>query len=236
MSTKAFRSVKYSFINITLAALILMLYIAITSPDIQAAMGTVYGRPYYRGTQKNAVALQCAVTWNASALDKILDELKANECRITFFVSGEWASENGEKLLRIVRDGHEIGTMGMKPFEDGDTAWLIEDIADSAETIKSVCGVEPKLYYSGTRNLPSSSRAASKLDMIHVLCTVDLLSARGTSADILKRALDSSNEGNIILIQPTAGAAEALPAILKAYKDKGLEVTETGTVLGFNTR
>jgi peptidoglycan/xylan/chitin deacetylase (PgdA/CDA1 family) len=236
MSTKAFRRIKYSLINITLAALILLLYIAITSPDIQAAMGTVYGRPYYRGTEKNMIALQCAVTWNASSLDKILDELKADECHITFFVSGEWAEENDEKLLRIAQDGHEIGTMGMKPFEDGDIAWLTADIADSAKSIKSICGVEPKLYYSGTRNLSSSSRAASKLDMIHVLCTVDLLCARGTSADILQRALDSSNEGNIILIQPTAGAAEALPAILEAYRGKDLEVSGTGTVLGFNTR
>ena len=161
-----------------------------------------------------------------------MDDLKENGCRITFCVSGEWAEKNKALILRMVDEGHEIATMGMRPFEDGNVSFIANDITQSLQCISDACGVTPKLYYSGTRKLSASSKAASKLNIAHVLCTVDLLSARGTSDEILKRALDSSKEGNIILIEPTAGAADALAKILQAYMQKGLKVTGTSDILG----
>ena len=232
MNTKAFRRTKHSLINAALIIMIFTLYIAISSPRIQAAMGAVYDRPYYKGNKDGKVAIQCAVSWNAAALDKILNELKTNNTNITFLVSGEWAENNNDMLQRIRSDGHEIGTLGMKPNEDGNISWLLDDISNSVERIESITGIKPKLYYSGTRQRSASSRAASELELTHVLCTVDLLCARGDDSDIAQRALEAANEGNIILVQPTTGLADALPKILDSFRQQGIEVTVTGEVLG----
>ena len=219
-------------VNILLAALMIALYIATTTPVAQSVISELYNSPVYRGYEKGVVGMECAVSWNAAAMPDMLRILKENDLKITFFVSGAWAEDNQELLVQMVRDGHEIGTMGQLPMRDGDTDAVREDIARSVDIIHTVSGVRPKLYYSGTRRLPSSTRAASRLGLTHVLCTVDLLSGRGKAEDILLRALDAPFDGSILLIQPTAEAVKALPACISGLKQRGLRIGTVSEALG----
>ncbi len=212
--------------NILLILLICVLYIATSEPSVYGVMA-----PVYRGGAKDKVALQCAVSWDADALTDMLDTLKSKGVSITFFISGEWAQKNGESLRRMIEEGHEIGTMGMKPGADGPVGWVCEDIEESISCIKRMGGVEPKLYYSGTRDTDVSSRAARKSGVTHVLCTVDLLCARGSYQDIVSRALDRPLHGSIMLMQPTKAAAQALPLVLDELSKKGFEITCTSQVI-----
>ncbi len=221
-----------TIVNILLTALMIALYIATTTPVAQSAMSELYNSPVYRGYQEGVVGMECAVSWNAKALPEFLKVLKEKGIRITFFVSGEWAQENKELLVQMAQDGHEIGTMGQLPMRDGDPDEITADIARSVDVIKTVSGVEPKLYYSGTRRLSSSTRAANKLGLTHVLCTVDLLSGRGKAQDILLRALDAPFDGSILLIQPTAEAVKALPACISGLEQRGFRIVPVTETLG----
>ncbi|MDL2217072.1 polysaccharide deacetylase family protein [Christensenellaceae bacterium OttesenSCG-928-M15] len=221
-----------ALINAALAVMMVALYIAITTPAAKSAISELYNSPIYRGHKKGHVAVACAVSWNASAIMDMLDTLKENDVTVTFLLSGEYAKENGETVRRMVEDGHEIGTMGNDPHRDGDAAYISEDVSDAARIIQMASGVKPALYYSGVRDVKTSSRAASRLEMTHILCTVDVLSARGTAQDILSRALDKPFDGSIILMEPTKEAAKALPACLNGLKGYGFEVTTVGNVLG----
>ncbi|HWR22863.1 MAG TPA: polysaccharide deacetylase family protein [Feifaniaceae bacterium] len=219
-------------VNILLAALMIALYIATTTPVAQSAMSELYNSPVYRGYGEGVVGLECAVSWNAAAMPELLKVLKERGVKITFFVSGEWAENNKELLVQIAQDGHEIGTMGQLPARDGSPDEVVADVGRSVEVIRAASGVEPKLYYSGTRHLKNSTRAANRLGLTHVLCTVDLLSGRGKAEDILLRALDAPFDGSILLIQPTAEAVKALPACISGLEQRGFRIVPVTETLG----
>ncbi len=221
-----------SLVNTMLAVLMAALYFTTTTPVAQSVMGELYNSPVYRGHEKGVVALECAVSWNAKALPELMDILKEKDIQITFLVSGDWANDNSDMLLRMVQDGHEIGTMGQEPMEDGGADAVAEDVDRSIQTIHALSGIWPTLYYSGVRRVPASTRAANELGLTHVLCTVDLLSGRGDSKDILSRALERPFDGSILLIQPTAEAVKAIPACIDGLQQQGFRIVTVSETLG----
>ena len=221
-----------ALVNLLLLLLIAALYFVTSRPDAVTAMAQLTYAPNYRGHAENAVALQFPVAWNAAALESILDTLAAKDTKVTFAVSGLWAKNNGALLLRMAADGHQIATMGEDPSMDGKLSAVQEDVAASLEEIEAACGVRPALYYSGTRNVTVSGRAAKKLGLTHVLCTTDLRCAAGSAEEIIQRGLNDPIEGSIILMQPTAAAAEALPGLLDGLRERGVDAVRVCDVLG----
>lgn len=221
-----------ALVNLLLMLLIAALYFATSRPDAAAAMAQLVYAPNYRGHAEDAVALQFAVSWNAASLASILDTLDAHGTKATFAVSGAWAESNAALLLRMAAEGHEIATMGDAPAFDGKLSAVEADVSASLARIEAACGVRPALYYSGSRNVTVSARAAKRLGLTHVLSTLDLRCAAGSAEEIWQRGLKDPIEGSIILMQPTAAAAEALPELLDGFKGKGLKAVRVGDVLG----
>lgn len=223
-----------ALINILLALIIMLFYIMVITPAANTAVSILYKAPIYRGRAKSVIAIECAVDWNAAAMPEILDILKQKDVRVTFFVSGKWAAENDVLLKRIVSEGHELGTMGYYTMNSIEGETLELDIKSSLEIINRYAGVMPKLYYSGNRDIKASSKAANNLGLTHVLCTVDLLSARGDATDMIERALEKPIDGSILLIQPTAAALKALPVCIDALKQKGYTISTVSNAIGEN--
>lgn len=223
---------KVTLINLMLLLLIAALYCVTSRPDAVTAMAALSGAPVYRGHAEGRIALQFAVSWNAAAVEDILDTLAETGNTVTFAVSGEWARNNEALLCRMAGEGHELAVMGDAPHEDGSTAFLVQDIRAALNAVENAVGICPKLYYSGTRDIANSARAAKKLKLTHVLATKDLRCASGSAADIVSRALNAPAAGNILLLQPTAAAAEALPLLIDGLQRKGLEAVPTYCVLG----
>lgn len=232
MSRDGFGVYKHLYLNILIALIVVGLYMLSVSYGTVGVMGRAYAVPIYRGNAEGRIALQCVVDWNASSLGDILDELREREVTITFLVSGEWAGENAETLEVMAEDGHEIGVLGMRSDEDGGFSWVRSDIEAASAAVISATGNVPTLYHPGGRRLDTSVRAADSLDMDAVMCTADLLCARGGSKEIIKRALENAAEGSIIIVQPTAAFAEALPQLIQLYERKGLTPVSTTAVLG----
>ena len=168
--------------NLLLLLLIAGLYLGTTQPQTISVSA-----PVYRGQAEGKIALQFAVSWDAGALEDILDTLEENHARVTFALSGEWAARNPALARRMAQDGHELATMGYAVGQDGRLSWVQEDVERSLEAIEAAAGVKPTLYYSGGRSVTVSGRVAHKLGLTQVLCTADLLCARGVAADILAR-------------------------------------------------
>lgn len=218
--------------NALLLTLIGLLYFTTSYPGARIVMGGLYPGPVYRGSGADKVSLQCVVEWNAAALPAMLDTLAQQDVAVTFCVSGAWVQENQGLLQRMAQDGHELAVTGMQPQQDGDAAWVARDVALARDAVQEITGSAPGLYYSGSRDVATSSTAARELGLAHVLCTVDLLCARGGALDILHRALDGAYDGSIMLMQPTKAAAAALPAILEQLGKLQKEVVPTGRLLG----
>lgn len=79
---------------------------------------------------------------------QVLDILKKNDIKATFFVVGENVGWNPEILKRQYEEGHEIGNhtfthinVSKRRYED-----IYKEINDTQEAIKKVIGEEPKLF------------------------------------------------------------------------------------------
>ena len=65
--------------------------------------------PIYKvKTDENKVALTMNCAWNADDIDKILEVLKANDVKITFFMVGDWIEKYPEAVKKIYEAGQEI--------------------------------------------------------------------------------------------------------------------------------
>lgn len=65
--------------------------------------------PIYKvKTEQNKVALTMNCAWNADDIDKILEILKVNDVKITFFMVGDWIDKFPEYVKKISDAGHEI--------------------------------------------------------------------------------------------------------------------------------
>lgn len=81
----------------------------------QSTFSTATGpKVIYKGdTSKKQVALTFDISWGDKKAIPILDTLKEKEIKnATFFLSGAWAERHPEIVERIIKDGHEIGSMG----------------------------------------------------------------------------------------------------------------------------
>lgn len=67
----------------------------------------------------------------------ILDVLKANDVRATFFATGNFALNAPDVMERIVNEGHEVACHGVDHFEPKES-----DFERSKEIVEDVCGVE----------------------------------------------------------------------------------------------
>lgn len=218
-------------VNVLILLVIVLLYVVTGTGLGDDAIGALSDETVYRGNPSEAVALECIVSWDASAIDQMLDTCRETDTKITFFVSGQWAKEHADTLHRMAADGHEIGSCGYTPTMDGDESFILSDIKASKGVIESITGSPVAYYHAGLRDKVPSQKAAEQLNLTHVACTSDLLSARGEAADIALRASKQAFDGSILMIQPTGEAARALPAIFAELEEAGLAVKTVGAIL-----
>ena len=65
--------------------------------------------PIYKvKTEEKKVSLTMNCAWNADDIDKILEILKQNNVKITFFMVGDWIDKFPDYVKKINEAGHEI--------------------------------------------------------------------------------------------------------------------------------
>lgn len=211
----------HAITDIALIALVVLMYSVMSKPDTI----NVFGRDIiYRTSKKDTISLECVVAWDSSNIPDILKILQSSSTHITFVVSGNWAKQNAILLKQMVAANHSIATCGMNYSDTQILSYpaLTESIKQSAQIINESCGFGVKYYYCPVANTKTARRAASAANLLCIRSTTDLLSARGSEADILNRATQSAKAGNIIMFTPTTGIKNALPQILETYKAEGL--------------
>lgn len=219
-------------VNLFLTLVIVSLYALTSGADAVQTMAALYAGPVYRGSATDALALEFAVDWDAAAITDILDVLLEKDVRATFAVSGAYARLRPDMVRRMADEGHELATMGDIPSFDGNAVAIKDDLEASLASIQEASGTVPVLYFSGERSIPASARAARKLNLTHVLCTLNLRCGSGNAEDIMRRGLNEPIIGSIMLMQPTRAGADALPGLIEGLSKKGLGVVAVSEVIG----
>lgn len=154
--------------------------------------------------------------------------LSEGGAKATFFVGGSWASRNPELVKKIVDNGFEIGNHGYlhKDHDKISVERQRQEITTCHDLIKQITGVEMTLFAppSGAYNR-ATVKICNTLNYKTIMWTLDTIDWRDKSSDLVfKRATKKIQNGNLILMHPTAHTLEALPSVISAYTKAGIQL------------
>lgn len=169
-----------------------------------------------------------------SVTNPILDTLKAENVKATFFVVSDRAKGREKTLKRIADEGHAIGvhsaTHKYSEIYASDES-LIKDIDTCAAFIKKTTGVTPKVYrfpggsFHGDRRREVVKAHGYAIVDWNAVCGDEEI--RNASAEkLVKTSLETAKGKTkvVLLLHDSAthkATAEALPQIISAFKEQG---------------
>lgn len=173
---------------------------------------------------KIAITINCA--WNADDIDMILETLKKQEVKATFFMVGDWVEKYGESVKKIYDAGHEIGNHSYNHPHVNDLSLEKnkEQIQKCSNLVKSITGEGTRLYrgpYGEYNN--TVIEAANSLEHTTIQWSIDSLDYKGLTGDQMWERIESKLEnGSIILMHNgTENTALSLNEIITKIKEKG---------------
>ncbi|AOZ94813.1 polysaccharide deacetylase family protein [Paenibacillus crassostreae] len=189
-------------------------------------------QPIYRGNQlKPMVSLMINVAWGNEYIIPMLNTLDKEDVKATFFFDGKWLNSNIEVAKEIQKRGHELSNhayshLNMSQLSEEKAT---SEISKTQEILKDELGQEPKWFAPPSGDFDSDTvRIAKSQGMKIVLWTLDTVDWRQPSPQsIVSKIADKVEPGFLILMHPTSSSSEALQGMIKAIKNKGLQL---GTV------
>jgi peptidoglycan/xylan/chitin deacetylase (PgdA/CDA1 family) len=168
-------------------------------------------------------------------LPQILQILKDNNIKITFFIGGDWATKYPEELKTIYQAGHELGNHGENHKKQ--TQLNIEqnkrEILKAEESIKNVTGVKTVLFAPPYGDINKTVvDTAEGLGYKVIMWSIDTIDWNTKDySEIIKRVEKKQHNGGIILMHPTEVTVKALPELIKSLEDMGYEISGVSDVL-----
>ncbi|MCL4440214.1 MAG: polysaccharide deacetylase family protein [Eubacteriales bacterium] len=192
--------------------------------------------PIYRGSaEQKKIALTCNVVWGEEYVPQIIDILKKNNVKMTFFMGGKWVKDFPD-MTRELSKNHELGNHSYSHPHPTfiSKAENIEEIEKTEQAVYKVTGMTTRLYappYGEFNN--TVLEAAGENGYKIILWSIDTLDWQRPSPDeIVRRVCDKAHNGAIVLMHPTGPTVAALPVIIKELRKKGYELTTVSDVAG----
>ena len=182
-------------------------------------------------TEKPQVALTFDAAWGNLDTQMILDTLRANDVKVTFFATGGWVEKFPEDVKQIIEAGHDFAnhSENHKQMSTLSEVECKEEIMKVHERVKELTGYEMNLFrppYGDYDNKVISSSYACGYYPIQ--WSIDSLDWKDYGVeDIISRVCDSPNLKNGAIILCHNGAkytAQALDTMIKKLKEKGSEL------------
>ena len=208
----------------------------VTRP-IPAAVTTDYFTPVFRGAQdRQEVALAINVAWGEECLPGMLEILKKDGVKASFFFIGDWVEKFPELVRAVAADGHEIGNHGLYHGHPCAVtrAELTRMILDNNALLAKVIGrPSAPLFAPPAGEFDQRSVGiAAELGYRTILWTVDTIDWKRPSPDLIRsRVANKVVNGAIVLMHPTAPTLAALPNVLQDLRAKGYKLVTVGQLL-----
>ncbi|MEC1681703.1 polysaccharide deacetylase family sporulation protein PdaB [Bacillus mojavensis] len=194
----------------------------------------------YKGeTDSKDIALTFDISWGDKKAEPILNTLKANGIKnATFFLSASWAERHPDTVARIVKDGHQIGSMGYayKNYANLEDSEIKKDI-NRAQTAFEKLGIKDiRLLRPPTGQLNKNVLSIAK-QYNYTVVHYSVNSHDWTNPGVEKIIDNVSRQvsgGDIILLHASDSAKqteEALPEIIHHIREKGLKNVNVGDLI-----
>jgi peptidoglycan/xylan/chitin deacetylase (PgdA/CDA1 family) len=204
--------------------------------DTFAPWSDAFGKTYWQGTRlRRVVALTFDDGPNGSFTNEVLDILRREHVRATFFMIGENARRYPAIAARIAREGHVIGNhtdSHPAAFALEPTHYLRREIDHAEKSIYAATGVLPRLFRppQGLRSpwLMQVLREDSLVAVTWDDAPMDWLPYG--AKDLVASTLQQAHPGAIILLHDGLNLArhpdrsatvEALPGIIETLRAQG---------------
>lgn len=216
--------------NILLVVIFSIVFaISFLPESIESIYGGSRINAIYNGNRAKAdVSLMFNVYENTEVVNGILDVLKENNVKATFFVGGCWADDNGQTLTRIVSEGHELANHGYfhKDHKLLDYQKNKSEIENTGKIVKALCGMDLKLFAPPSGSFSDTTlEVADELGYKVIMWSKDTIDWRDKDENLIfKRATNGLENGDLILMHPKAHTLAVLPKILDFYKSVNFSV------------
>ena len=232
-SARKFRNV---FANIAICVVLALLFALTHVGGTLNAFSPATEEPFYHGnTNSNNVSLMINVYWGNEYIEPMLETLKENNVKTTFFIGGTWAKQYPDLLQKIYSDGHEIANHG---YYHKDHALISyeqnqNEIKNTHDLIKEVLGVEMTLFAPPSGSFSQTTIEIAKgLGYSTIMWSKDTIDWRDQNENLIyERATKNTVGGDLILMHPTEKTASALPKIIETLTKKGLNPTTVSKCL-----
>ena len=202
-----------------------------------AGMSSPRSLPIYSvGTNEKKIAISFDCAWGVDYTDKLLDVMKKNDVRCTFFAVQFWVERYPEYVEKIVASGHEMGTHSrthsyMSKLSKAD---ILDELNTSKTAIERLTGQKVTLFrppYGDYNNLLIDT--CNEVGLYPIQWDVDSLDWKNLSAtEIAMRVINGVKNGSIILCHNNGlHTAEALPLIFTTLKNRGYEFVPIGELI-----
>ena len=230
----------YTYLLSVLTVIVLLFIGSTTIKDeesIETSSSTNKLLPIYSvQTDKKEIALTINCAWNDSDIDKIIEILKSNNVKATFFMVGDWVEKYPEAVKKINQEGHEIGShsdthphVNQLSSEEN-----LEEIKNSSQKIEQITNQKVTLYrppYGEYNN--TVIKVATENNYIPIQWSLDTLDYTGiTGNEMWNRIKDKISNGDIILMHNgTEHTADSLDMIIKNIKEKGFNLVTVSDLI-----
>lgn len=165
--------------------------------------------------------------------DKLLDILKENEVKATFFVLGRSAKIQRDTISRMVLEGHDIGNHS---FDHKDLKTLNSDevesqIKETSDLVAAIGAYNIKLLRPPYGAY--SQELLSIIDMPLILWSIDPEDWKDRDKDLVLARMSEAKPGDIILahdIYPST--VEAIPELITKLRARGIKFVSISDLVG----
>ena len=191
---------------------------------------------YSVDTKEPNVALTINCAWNADDIDVILETLKKQNVKVTFFMVGDWIEKNEEAAKKIHEAGHELANHSYNHPHVNNLSYdkNVEQIKKCSDLIQNITGTPSTLYRGpyGEYN-DTVIQAAKENKHTTIQWSIDTLDYKSLTGEQMWEKIEPNLEnGSIILMHNgTENTANSLNMIIENIKEKGYNVVRVSDLI-----
>ncbi len=220
-----------------LLALLCALYLGPLSQEATPVVAAKRVLPVYSVERDDPViTVSFDASWGGDKTIAILDLLDEYDAKATFFLVGIWVDKYPELVKEIAARGHEIGNHSDSHahFTQISESQMRQELKACSDKIEALTGVRPTLFrppYGDYNSKVVTVVRDAGYECVQWSVDSQDWKNRGVD-DLIRRATKDVAKGDIILFHNDSQfIVDALPTVLKNYRDKGLTMIPAGEIL-----